>query len=101
MEARQQVALASRILLALVQGVQHVFEAPVRLDRWPDLTTAPGWLIAEAVPPQFRQRPTYEWSGGARLAVVVSNNIEHFAFRAGLGSDSAQLGAAQNRRNYA
>jgi len=47
------------------------------------------------------QRPTYEWPGGARLAVVVSNNIEHFAFRAGLGSDNAQLGAAQNQRNYA
>jgi peptidoglycan/xylan/chitin deacetylase (PgdA/CDA1 family) len=47
------------------------------------------------------QRPTYEWPGGARLAVVVSNNIEHFAFRTGLGSDSAQLGAAQNQRNYA
>ncbi len=47
------------------------------------------------------QRPTYEWPGGARLAVVISNNIEHFAFCAGLGSDSAQLGAAQNQRNYA
>ena len=46
------------------------------------------------------QRPTYEWPNGARLAVVVSNNIEHFAYRAGLGSDSAQAGAPQNQRNY-
>ena len=47
------------------------------------------------------RRPTYEWPNGARLAVVVGNNIEHFAYRAGLGSDSAQVGAAQNQRNYA
>ena len=47
------------------------------------------------------RRPTYEWPGGARLAVTINNNIEHFAFRAGLGSDSAQPGAAQNQRNYA
>jgi peptidoglycan/xylan/chitin deacetylase (PgdA/CDA1 family) len=46
-------------------------------------------------------RPTYTWPNGARLALVVSNNIEHFAFRAGLGSDSAQLGAPQTHRNYA
>jgi peptidoglycan/xylan/chitin deacetylase (PgdA/CDA1 family) len=46
-------------------------------------------------------RPTYEWPNGARLAVFVCNNIEHFAFRAGLGTDSAQPGAPQNQRNYA
>ncbi|WP_431281305.1 polysaccharide deacetylase family protein [Humitalea sp. 24SJ18S-53] len=47
------------------------------------------------------QRPTYEWPGGKRLALLLSNNIEHFAFRAGIGSDSAQIGAPQNQRNYA
>ena len=47
------------------------------------------------------QRATYNWPNGARLAVVLSNNIEHFAYRSGLGSDSAQPGAAQNQRNYA
>jgi len=47
------------------------------------------------------QRPVYDWPGGKRLAVVISNNIEHFAYRAGLGTDSAQPGAAQNQRNYA
>jgi len=43
----------------------------------------------------------YAWPNGASLALVVCNNIEHFAFRAGLGSDSAQIGAQQNQRNYA
>jgi allantoinase len=46
-------------------------------------------------------RQTYEWPNGAKLAVLVVNNIEHFAYRAGLGSDSAQVGAVQNQRNYA
>ena len=32
---------------------------------------------------------------------MISNNIEYFAYRAGLGTDSAQPGAAQNQRNYA
>jgi peptidoglycan/xylan/chitin deacetylase (PgdA/CDA1 family) len=47
------------------------------------------------------RRPTYEWPGGARLAVFLCNNIEHFAFREGLGSDSTGLAAAQSQRNYA
>ena len=46
-------------------------------------------------------RPTYKWPNGTNLAVVVCNNIEHFAYRTGLGSDSAQPGAGQNQRNYA
>jgi len=42
---------------ALVQGVQHVFEAPVWLDRWPDLDHGTRLVfIAEAVPPQFPGR---------------------------------------------
>ncbi|NKC31400.1 polysaccharide deacetylase family protein [Falsiroseomonas selenitidurans] len=52
---------------------------------------------ASAIP----TRPTYTWPNGAKLALLVCNNIEHFAFRAGLGSDSAQVGAAQSARNYA
>ncbi|HJU20319.1 MAG TPA: polysaccharide deacetylase family protein [Stellaceae bacterium] len=47
------------------------------------------------------RRPTYEWPGGARLAVFLCNNIEHFAFREGLGSDSTGLAATQSQRNYA
>jgi len=47
------------------------------------------------------ERPTYEWPNGARLAVVLCNNIEAFAFRAGLGSDSTGAAAPQSQRNYA
>ena len=49
----------------------------------------------------IHQRPTYEWPNGARLAVHVTNNIEWFAFRAGLGSDSTGAAAPQGQRNYA
>jgi peptidoglycan/xylan/chitin deacetylase (PgdA/CDA1 family) len=47
------------------------------------------------------QRKSYEWPNGTRLAVLVINNIEQFAYRTGLGSDSVQPGAVQNQRNYA
>jgi peptidoglycan/xylan/chitin deacetylase (PgdA/CDA1 family) len=47
------------------------------------------------------ERPVYDWPGGRRLAVVFNNNIEAFAFRAGLGSDHTNLSAPQNQRNYA
>ena len=46
-------------------------------------------------------RPVYDWPGGKRLALLVVNNIEHFAFRAGLGSDSTSLAPVQNQRSYA
>ena len=46
------------------------------------------------------KRPTYEWPNGARLAFILCNNIEYFAFRAGLGSDSASPGSAQTQRNF-
>ena len=46
-------------------------------------------------------RPDYSWPGGKRLAVCICNNIEHFAFLEGLGSDGTQIGAPQNTRNYA
>lgn len=47
------------------------------------------------------ERPTYEWPNGARLALSVCNNIEHFAFKAGLGTDQAVPGSpGQNHRNY-
>jgi allantoinase len=47
------------------------------------------------------KRPTYDWPEGKRLAVTFNNNIEHFAFSAGLGSDSTGATAAQSQRNYA
>src|SRR3954467_12956970 len=49
----------------------------------------------------IHRRPQYEWPGGARLAVTFNNNIEYFAFGAGLGSDSTGAAAPQNQRNYA
>ena len=47
------------------------------------------------------KRPGYTWPNGTKLAVHVTTNIEHHAFRAGLGSDSAQPGSPQTHRNYA
>jgi peptidoglycan/xylan/chitin deacetylase (PgdA/CDA1 family) len=46
-------------------------------------------------------RRDYSWPQQARLAVCFCNNIEVFAFGAGLGSDSAVIGAPQSQRNYA
>jgi hypothetical protein len=56
-----------------------------------------GRYLHSAIP----RRPTYEWPNGAQLAVVLCNNIEAFAFRAGLGSDSTGAAAPQSQRNYA
>ncbi len=48
------------------------------------------------------ERQTYEWPNGARLAFSLYNNIENFAFRTGLGADSAVAGSpAQTHRNWA
>ena len=49
----------------------------------------------------IHKRPQYEWPEGARLAVTFCNNIEYFAYGAGLGSDSTGSAAAQSQRNYA
>jgi allantoinase len=34
----------------------------------------------------IHDRPDYAWPGGARLAVYLGFNIEHFAFGEGLGA---------------
>lgn len=47
------------------------------------------------------RRPVYDWPEGRRLAVFFCNNIEHFAFRAGLGIDSTGPAATQTQVNYA
>ena len=49
----------------------------------------------------IHKRPQYEWPEGARLAVTFCNNIEYFAFGAGLGVDPSGAPAAQSHRNYA
>src|SRR3954466_14743333 len=46
-------------------------------------------------------RPVYDWPEGKRLALCFVNNIEHFAFGTGLGSDSTGAPSAQSQRNYA
>lgn len=45
-------------------------------------------------------RPVYDWPGGKRLALLVVNNIEHFAYRAGIGSDVTGGSPVQNQRAY-
>jgi peptidoglycan/xylan/chitin deacetylase (PgdA/CDA1 family) len=52
-------------------------------------------------PSAIVSRPDYAWPNGAKLAVLVFTNIEHHAYRAGLGSDSAVPGSPQTQRNYA
>src|SRR5205814_867365 len=47
------------------------------------------------------RRPVYDWPEGKRLAVFFCNNIEHFAFGAGLGADPSGSGGPQNQSNYA
>jgi allantoinase len=49
----------------------------------------------------IHKRPVYGWPEGKRLAVFFCNNIEFFAFRAGIGSDSTGEVSPQNQRNYA
>jgi len=49
----------------------------------------------------IHKRPVYDWPEGKRLAVFFCNNIEFFAFRAGIGSDSTGEVSPQNQRNYA
>jgi len=49
----------------------------------------------------IHKRPVYEWPNGGRIAFTLCNNIEQFAFRAGLGGDSAVQNAPQTQRNYA
>jgi len=49
----------------------------------------------------IHKRPKYEWPECARLAVTFCNNIEYFAFGAGLGVDPSGAPAPQTHRNYA
>ena len=47
------------------------------------------------------RRPVYDWPEGKRLAVFFCANIEHFAYRAGLGVDPSGIVRPQNQVNYA
>lgn len=46
-------------------------------------------------------RPRYAWPGGARLAVYIGLNLEHFAFGEGLGAELAPGGPQPDILNYA
>lgn len=46
-------------------------------------------------------RPDHAWPGGARLAVYIGFNLEHFAFGAGLGARLAPPAAGLDVLNYA
>jgi hypothetical protein len=46
-------------------------------------------------------RRGYSWPGGARLAVYVGLNLEHFAFGEGLGAELAPGGPQPDVLNYA
>ncbi|MDA0983745.1 MAG: polysaccharide deacetylase family protein [Proteobacteria bacterium] len=47
------------------------------------------------------RRPDYSWPDGKRLAVYFGNNIEYFAFGAGLSPASAAAQPPPDHRNYA
>ena len=47
------------------------------------------------------KRPVYDWPEGKRLAVFFCSNIEHFAYRAGLGVDGTGADRPQSQVNYA
>ena len=49
----------------------------------------------------IKDRVPYDWPNGTRLAVCLSNNIEHFAYRAGLGVNDSAVNAPANYRSYA
>src|SRR5437763_82419 len=59
----------------------------------------PGHGRYDYVP--ITRRPVYDWPEGKRLAAFFCNNIEHFAFGAGLGADPSGSGGPQNQSNYA
>jgi peptidoglycan/xylan/chitin deacetylase (PgdA/CDA1 family) len=49
----------------------------------------------------WRGRPAYAWPGGARLAVYLGVNLEHFAFGEGLGAELAPGGPQPDVLNFA
>jgi peptidoglycan/xylan/chitin deacetylase (PgdA/CDA1 family) len=49
----------------------------------------------------WRGRPAYAWPGGAKLAVYLGVNLEHFAFGEGLGAELAPGGPQPDVLNFA
>jgi peptidoglycan/xylan/chitin deacetylase (PgdA/CDA1 family) len=46
------------------------------------------------------QRRDYSWPNGKRLAFWIGQNVELYAFNAGIGNDPAKIGEPQNQRNF-
>src|SRR5580700_2196528 len=77
------------------------------------LSLAAGSVLAETSQPlalpshgrydysSIKSRKPYRWPNGARLAVYVALNLEHFAFGEGLGAELAPGGPAPDVLNYA
>jgi len=49
----------------------------------------------------IKDRVPYDWPNGTRLAVCLSNNVEHFAFKAGMGLNDSAVSAPADYRSYA
>lgn len=49
----------------------------------------------------IHKRPDYHWPGGARLAVYIGFNLEHFAFGEGLGANLGPASPQPDVLNYA
>jgi peptidoglycan/xylan/chitin deacetylase (PgdA/CDA1 family) len=49
----------------------------------------------------WHERPRWSWPGGARLAVYLGVNLEHFAFGEGLGAEIAPGGPQPDVLNHA
>ena len=48
----------------------------------------------------IHQRPDYRWPNGARLAVYLGFNVEHFAFGEGLGASLGPVSPQPDVLNY-
>jgi len=67
-----------------------------------------GMAVADGLPwhgrygyRAWRGRPAWTWPGGARLAVYLGVNLEHFAFGEGLGAELAPGSPPPDVANYA
>ena len=65
----------------------------------PRYTTVPGH--GRFAYSAIDRRATYDWPDGARLAVYLALNIEHFAFGEGLGANLGPASPAPDVLNYA
>lgn len=63
------------------------------------LSMLPGHGRYDYVP--ITERADYSWPGGARLAVYIGLNLEHFAFGEGLGAELAPGGPPPDVLNHA